>query len=165
MTIHLTNEAQGTLELPFEKIANDIIQEALDSYHCPYEATVEIMLTDNDAIQDINCTNRGIDSPTDVLSFPMLEYSTPADFSFLEQTQEGFDLDTGELVLGDIVISLEKVKEQALAYNHSTTREFAFLIAHSMLHLFGFDHIDDEEREDMEQRQEKILTAKGYIRK
>lgn len=165
MTINLTNEASLDLSLPYEQIATDIITEALDTYHCPYEAQVDILLVDNAMIQQINRDNRTIDAPTDVLSFPMLEYKTAADFSFLDDVEDCFDLDTGELVLGDIVISLEKVREQALEYNHSETREFAFLIAHSMLHLFGYDHIDATEREDMEQRQEKILTAKGYIRK
>ena len=113
----------------------------------------------------INLDNRGIDAPTDVLSFPMVDYTTPADFSHLEEDSEDyFNFDTGELMLGDIVVSLEKVREQATAYGHSETRELGFLIAHSMLHLFGYDHIDEAERAKMEDRQREILDGLGIHR-
>ena len=113
----------------------------------------------------INRLHRGIDSPTDALSFPMQTYETPADFSHVEECVEGnFDPDTGELLLGDIVVSTEKVKEQAVRFGHSEKRELAFLILHSMLHLFGYDHETEEQREEMEARQRAILDGLGITR-
>ena len=78
--------------------------------------------------------------------------------------EDYFDPDTGELLLGDIVVSVDKVEEQAEKYGHSTTRELAFLIAHSMLHLCGYDHMDDDERLEMEAKQSEILERRGYSR-
>ena len=83
----------------------------------------------------------------------------------LEETpEEYFDPDTGELLMGDIVISVDKVKEQAEKYGHSQTRELAFLVAHSMLHLSGYDHMEDDERIQMEDMQREILERRGYRR-
>jgi probable rRNA maturation factor len=81
-----------------------------------------------------------------------------------DHVEDCFDPETGELVLGDIMVSVEKVMEQAEAYGHSRERELAFLIAHSMLHLCGYDHMDEQERLRMEQRQDDILSGKGYHR-
>ena len=118
----------------------------MDYEECPYEAEVSVLLTD-------------------VLSFPMCDYDTPGDFDWLEEHGDDcFHPESGELLLGDIVISVEKVREQAEAYGHSEKRELAFLVAHSMLHLFGYDHMEDEERKIMEAKQEEILKLKGYIR-
>ena len=106
----------------------------------------------------MNMEYREVDRPTDVLSFPQVEYESPADFSWAEEHEmDCFDPDTGELFLGDIVISLDKVKEQAEKYNHSVRREFAFLVTHSMLHLLGYDHMEPEEEKVMFARQEEIL--------
>ena len=126
---------------------------------------VNIILTNNDEIQQINLEQRGIDAPTDVLSFPMIEYAYPSDFTVLEaEGMDSFDPDTGELLLGDIVISVDKVMEQAEKYNHSVKREYAFLITHSMLHLFGYDHMDELERENMELKQDDILKRLNILR-
>ncbi len=78
--------------------------------------------------------------------------------------EDYFNPETGELMLGDIVISVDKVEEQAEKYGHSQTRELAFLVAHSMLHLCGYDHMEDGERAVMEQRQADILETRGYVR-
>lgn len=165
MTINIEYETEKKLEIPYEKIIRDIIPAALDYEKCPYEAEVNVILTDNDAIQEINREYRQIDVPTDVLSFPMIEYETESDFSHVEDSVEDFfNPESGELILGDIIISVEKVIEQAEKYGHSKERELAFLIAHSMLHLCGYDHMDDEERERMEARQRDILSGKGYHR-
>ena len=95
----------------------------------------------------------------------MLEYETPADFSFVEEDEEDcFNPESGELVLGDIVISVDKVMEQAEKYGHSRTREYAFLIAHSMLHLFGYDHMVPEEAKVMEAKQAAILESLNILR-
>ena len=131
----------------------------------PYEAEVNLTLTDNSGIHEINLEYRQMDRPTDVLSFPMLSYDTPGDFSFLEEeAEEDFNPDTGEAILGDIIISVEKVMEQADAYGHSVEREYAFLICHSMLHLFGYDHMTPEEAKIMEEKQEAILQDMGITR-
>lgn len=166
MNIQIEKETDFDLNLDYEKIINEIVNEALDYMKCPYEIELNIVLSDNEGIHQVNLEQRGIDTPTDVLSFPMLNYETAGDFSFLEREEEiyNFNVDTGELLLGDIMISLEKVREQAKEYNHSEKRELAFLVAHSMLHLFGFDHVKDEERVEMEQMQEEILQNKNYRR-
>ena len=95
----------------------------------------------------------------------MLEYETPSDFSRAEEEFcDCFNPETGELMLGDIILSVDKIEEQANAYGHSKERELAFLVAHSMLHLCGYDHMEDGERLVMEQKQEEILQRKGYKR-
>ena len=125
----------------------------------------EFTLTTDEEIHKVNKEFRGIDRPTDVLSFPLLEYETPADFSRVEEDQaDCFNPESGELMLGDIMISLDKVAEQAEKYGHSRLREYAFLIAHSMLHLMGYDHEDADMARDMEQRQEAILDSLGIRR-
>ena len=141
----------------FNELIEKVIGQALDYEECPYEAEVNVLLTDNPSIHEMNLLNRGIDRPTDVLSFPMNDFPEPADFDALESCVDAFHPETGELLLGDIVISYEKAVEQADAYQHSIEREIAFLTAHSMLHLMGYDHESEEERMDMEERQEAIL--------
>ncbi len=165
MTITIEYETEEILDLPYEDIIDQVVEESLDYVECPYDAEVNVLLTDNQGIRQINLDMRRIDSPTDVLSFPMCDFEAPGDFSGLEDTpEEYFNPDTGELMLGDIVISVEKVKEQALKYGHSETRELAFLVAHSMLHLSGYDHMEEEERLRMEDMQREILERKGYRR-
>lgn len=165
MTINIEYETDKRLDIPYEAIIRDIIPAALDYEECPYEAEVNVLLTDNEAIREINRDQRQIDAPTDVLSFPMIEFEKESDFDHVEDDAEDyFNLETGELMLGDIVISVEKVAEQAQKYGHSQERELAFLVAHSMLHLCGYDHMDDAEREVMEAKQREILAEKGYHR-
>ena len=165
MTVTIEYEAEKKLPLPYEEIIREIVEASLDYEECPYEAEVNVILTDNPSIQEINRENRQIDAPTDVLSFPMVDYGRPADFSHVEeQAEDYFNPETGELMLGDIVISVDKVEEQAEKYGHSQRRELAFLVAHSMLHLCGYDHMEEEERLDMEARQRAILDTRGYSR-
>ena len=155
MTIHIEYETEEELKLPYEEIITAVVNEALDYENCPYEAEVNVLLTDDEDIRQINKEYREIDRATDVLSFPMADYDMASDY---------FNPETGELLLGDIVISVDKVKEQAEKYGHSETRELAFLVAHSMLHLCGYDHMVDEERLVMEKKQEEILKRGGYER-
>ena len=162
MTITIDHEAKEVLCLPTEEIIRDVVLKALEAEGCPYEAEVSVVLTDNREIQALNREYRGIDAPTDVLSFPMLEFDTPSDFSQVEaHVEDCFNPETGELILGDIILSVDKIREQAESYGHSQERELAFLIAHSMLHLCGYDHMEDEERKEMEAKQEKILELGG----
>ena len=165
MTISIEYEAEKKLELPYETIIRDVVEASLDYEKCPYEAEVNVILTDNEAIREINWDHRQIDSATDVLSFPLVDYETPSDFDHVEDfVEDYFNPETGELMLGDIVISVDKVEEQAEKYGHSQTRELAFLVAHSMLHLCGYDHMEEEERLVMEERQRAILETRGYTR-
>ena len=157
MSLYMEEEGAVTLSFDTEATAKTVTEAALDYIGCPYEAEINLLLTTNEEIREMNRMFRQIDKPTDVLSFPMLEYETPGDFSFVEEEAEAFNPESGELMLGDIVISKEKVLAQAEAYGHSPKREFAFLIAHSMLHLFGYDHMEEEERQVMEAKQREIM--------
>lgn len=148
----------------YEKLLESVVNAALDYAGCPYETELNILLTDNENIHKLNKEFRAVDRPTDVLSFPMLEYETPGDFDWLSDADECFNPETGELMLGDIVISLEMVVEQADKYGHSEKRELAFLTAHSMLHLFGYDHMTPDEASVMEAKQEEILNILGIKR-
>lgn len=158
-------EAEKKLELPWEEIIEEVVIAALDYERCPYEAEVNVILTDNQEIRRMNAEFRQLDRETDVLSFPMGDFEVPSDFERLEaQPEDYFHPETGELLLGDIVISVDKVEEQAEKYGHSQRRELAFLVAHSMLHLCGYDHMEEDGRLIMEKKQEEILESKGYTR-
>ncbi len=162
MTINIEYESKISLDLDYKAIIESIVLKALDIEECPYEVELSIILTDNEDIKEINKTYRNIDEPTDVLSFPMIEFNKAGDFSALEEClNEYFNPETGELLLGDIIISVEKVMEQAEEFGHSLKRELAFLMAHSMLHLFGYDHNDNINIENlaMEKKQEYILQT------
>lgn len=165
-TASIYYEEEGRICLPFdpEPTARTVIEEALEYEGCPYEAEVNLLLTTDEEIHAMNREFRQIDAPTDVLSFPMLEYEAPGDFSGFEDQEASFHPESGELLLGDIVISKDKVLKQAEEYGHSPKREFAFLIAHSMLHLFGYDHMEEGERLVMEQKQRDILEHVGILR-
>lgn len=164
MTITIEEEVQVDFNFDYKKIIEAVINQAMDFKACPYEAEVSVVLTDNDSIKEINKEFRQIDNPTDVLSFPLIDYKEAGIFDFLEDRDDCFNPETGELMLGDIVISVEKVYEQADKYGHTPERELAFLTAHSMLHLFGYDHMTEEEVKVMEQGQEAILKALGITR-
>ena len=165
MTITIEEEPEVTFTFDYCKLAEEVITFALDEESFPYEAEVNLTLVDNDAIWEINREYRNIDRPTDVLSFPMLSYQTAGDFSDIEDDIEGnFNPDTGEVLLGDIIISIPKVFEQAEAYGHSVRREFAFLIVHSVLHLLGYDHMTPEDAAFMENKQKNILNAMNILR-
>ena len=167
MTYEIAYEAAKKLDVPYEELIRRVIDAAMDQEECPYEAEVSVTVTDNAGIREINREFRGIDSETDVLSFPMVQYPEPADFSILEDETsvcDCFNPETGELLLGDIILSVDKIEEQAEKYGHSVTRELAFLVAHSMLHLFGYDHMEDDERLVMEERQRLLMDALGIAR-
>ena len=165
MTINIEYETEIELNLPYEDIIKSVINESIDYEKCPYEVEVNVILTDNREIHQINKDHRDVDSPTDVLSFPMVDYENPSDFEGIEdKTEDYFNPDTGELMLGDIVISVEKVIEQAQEYGHSIKRELAFLVAHSMMHLFGYDHMVVEEATIMEAKQNEVLNKLSIFR-
>lgn len=165
MTCYVEWETVRSFDLPCEELARRCLEAVLEAEGCPYEVQVEIVITDNAAIREVNREFRGIDAPTDVLSFPMVAYRQPADFSGLEEQAEAyFDPDSGELLLGDVMLSAEKVLEQANAYGHSVEREFTFLLVHSLLHLCGYDHIEKEDQQQMEARQDAVMERLGILR-
>ncbi len=165
MTIDFENEYGEIPGLEPEKLAERVICGGLDYIECPYEARVGLLLTGDEEIHRINREQRGIDCATDVLSFPMTEYGTPGDFSILENEDVGcFDPDSGELLLGDIVLSMDHVLAQAEEYGHSVRREYAFLITHSILHLVGYDHMTEDDAARMEHLQEEILNQLNITR-
>lgn len=165
MTLNVEKEYALNLGVDYEDTAGLVIRRTLEEENCPYEAEVNLLLVSDEEIRRMNLEFRRMDRPTDVLSFPQAEYESPADFSWAEAHElDCFNPDTGELVLGDIVVSLDRVKEQAENYNHSARREFAFLIAHSMLHLLGYDHMNEEDAALMESRQADVLEHLGITR-
>ncbi|HIU77194.1 MAG TPA: rRNA maturation RNase YbeY [Candidatus Pelethocola excrementipullorum] len=166
MTLQLENEQERELTFDYEQVAEQVITEVLDMEACPYESEVSLTLTDNTQIQRLNKEFRKMDRPTDVLSFPMVDFQNPADYDLLEADgwEAYFNPESGELLLGDIVISVERATEQAEEFGHSLKREYAFLIAHSMLHLLGYDHMVPEEAKTMEERQEAVLHKLNITR-
>ena len=167
MQVQIENEYTGSdfseiLYFDYEKTAGDVVARVLSDAGCSYEAEVNILFTGEEEIREINSETRNMDSVTDVLSFPMHEYDTPGDFDELDPDGfDDFDPETGNLLLGDIVLCIPRVKSQAEEYGHSTLREFAFLIAHSALHLIGYDHMDPEGEQEMQEKQKAALDGLG----
>lgn len=149
------NNEQDKLSPPedFEKLVEDCARAALEEEDIVDDAEVSVTLVDNARIKEMNSEFRGIDRETDVLSFPLGD-------------ENGFEVDpdTDAILLGDIVISLEKARSQAEEYGHSFRREVAFLITHSLFHLLGYDHMTEDEEKEMFAKQEKVLQQLGITR-
>lgn len=148
MTIYYNYEAEQKLHIPWMNIISDVVNGTLEYMKFKKEAEVSVSVVDGDEIRQLNKDFRDIDRVTDVLSFPIGDKNP----------------ETGEIVLGDIVLCAEKIISQAEEFGHTRKRELAFLTCHSMLHLLGYDHIDDTERMEMEDLQRKILEKIGYTR-
>lgn len=159
MTFYIEYEWEQELGIPYEELAVLVGNQVLEMEQCPYEASVNLVITDNEEIHRVNREFREIDRPTDVLSFPMVPFEKPGDYRLVEEDDSYFDLDSGELLLGDIMISGDKVLAQAEEYGHSVKREFCFLVAHSLLHLLGYDHMTPEEASVMEAKQTEVLDT------
>lgn len=159
MTSYVENETEVELPFNIQAVLEQVMNEVMETEQCPYETTVSLLITDNEGIREYNRDYRGIDSETDVLSFPNILFEHEGDFTSVESGEaDCFDPDSGELVLGDIILSVERVLSQAQEYGHSVLREFAFLVAHSMFHLCGYDHMDEQAAAIMEQKQEAVLS-------
>ncbi|MDO4938786.1 MAG: rRNA maturation RNase YbeY [Lachnospiraceae bacterium] len=148
MTIYYSYEACTKLHIPWMDIISDVVYGTLDYMKYRKEAEISVSVVDSDEIRNLNKEFRDIDKVTDVLSFPIGDKNP----------------ETGEMVLGDIVLCADRIIEQAAEYGHTRKRELAFLTCHSMLHLLGYDHIEDDERIQMEELQKKILDKIGYRR-
>ncbi|NAP01303.1 rRNA maturation RNase YbeY [Halomonas sp. MG34] len=149
------HDSTNTVNSDYIDMLQQLITFAAKEEKISTEAEMSINFVDNDEIQELNRNYRQKDVPTDVISFAM------------QETVEGELNIVGDempLILGDIVISVDKAKEQAEDYNHSLARELAFLILHGFLHLLGYDHIRKEDEVVMFKRQEEILCAFGIER-
>ena len=165
MTFCVENEIEADFPFDMEAVAEQVIRKVLEAEKCPYEVEVNLLITDAEGIRTYNREYREIDRETDVLSFPGVDYESPSDFSLVQEDENMYlNPDTEELVLGDIVICAARVFSQAEEYGHSLLREYAFLIAHSMLHLFGYDHMEEVERKEMEMHQKKIMELVNITR-
>ena len=143
----------------FQNKLEEVINFALKEEEVTVKAEISMLFVDNEEIREINNDTRGIDRATDVLSFPMLDYPKGKVFKEMYKDKEFNEtfMDGEELVLGDIVLSLERALEQSEEYNHSFTREACYLVVHSVLHLLGYDHMEDEDKKVMRKREEEIL--------
>lgn len=161
MKISIRNE-QKKIEVTKElrALIKNVLKNGLSYMEFENNCEISILLVDNEEIHALNKLHRGIDRPTDVLSFPMFEYDEDGE---IDMNECDFG-ENGEILLGDIVISLEKAREQAEEYGHSFKREVGFLTAHSLLHLLGYDHMEKDEEEEMFSYQEEILKASDLPR-
>ncbi len=166
MIFYVENEVDAEFNFDIEQLATLVAEKVLETEGCEYDTETGLTITDDEGIHELNKQFRGIDSPTDVLSFPNISFDKEGDFSVVESDQKPdlMDPESGRLLLGDIVINEKRVRSQALEYGHSQKREFAFLIAHSMLHLCGYDHMSPEEAKVMEEKQEDVLNSLGITR-
>ena len=167
MNMSIYTECDVELPIEINTIVNAVADSFFKRFPCPYDVQLTLYVVDDESIREANSSCRGIDKVTDVLSFPNLPFDPGHinDFSMIEEDDpDVFDPETGELIYGEIMICASKVMAQAAEYGHSVEREFAFLTAHSLLHLTGFDHEDDEDRAKMEAMQEEILVEAGYER-
>ena len=165
MTVYFENETAKEFSFDPEEQAKKVISFVCDHENCPYEAEVSVTMVEKETIREINAEHRQVDRVTDVLSFPMMEYDIPGSFEG-QAFEDSMTIspESEELVLGDIVLCSDVIAEQAEEYGHSELREYSFLIVHSMLHLFGYDHMEEEEREQMEAKQREIMEQMGILR-
>lgn len=145
----------GIDNLKEEELIRKVIECVLREEGIKKNLDVYVTLTNNETIRKVNAEQRNIDMATDVLSFPMFDRSEIPDLKKEDKTED---------ILGDIIVSIEKVKEQAEEYGHSFERELAYLVTHGMLHLLGYDHIIDEEKAVMRKREEEILEILNITR-
>lgn len=143
-----------------------VIEFALKEEEVDVPSEVSLLFVDNDEIKEINNETRGIDRATDVLSFPMLDYEDKKVFKEMYKNYDfaQSDFDGDELVLGDVVLSLERALEQSEEFNHSFEREASYLVVHSILHLLGYDHMEEEDKVIMRKREEEILNKLNITR-
>ncbi len=144
----------------YETLLRGVIPAALNCEGLGVPTEVDVLLTDDAGIHEINLEQREVDAPTDVLSFPMLELAPGR-----HPTKADADPGTDRVYLGDVVISVERAEAQAGEYGHSVERELCYLAVHSALHLLGYDHMDDgPQKAQMRAREEEILSGLGITR-
>ena len=156
MTVWIDNRTAFEWNAFWEEIVKKAVRTSLLYENFEQKCEISVCIVTEEEIQKINKTFRNVDSPTDVLSFPQLTFEEGE----IVQVNE-----KDEIILGDIIISIERAKKQSEEYGHSLEREIAFLTVHSMLHLLGYDHMQKEEEKEMFFKQEQILQQAGFIRK
>ena len=139
----------------------DIYRSALKELKLPDDFIVELSITSADFIRTINADKRGIDKVTDVLSFPSCEFIFPYDKKYYDALSDPY---YGRVMLGEILICRSRAEEQAEEYGHSLDREMGFLFAHGLMHLFGYDHVDDRQESEMTSKVESTLSRIGLVR-
>ena len=151
LVLEMSLEIEGFDDLVNEEEIREYVQKVLEKeYESEAPVYMSLLFTGNDEIQVINREYRDKDQPNDVISFAYHE-------------TEDFDIGPYD-TLGDIVISLERVVEQAKEYNHSDKRELFYVLTHGILHLLGYDHIEEEDKKEMRAKEEEILGSFGYTR-
>lgn len=159
MTIYLEDETGFFDQYPeLYKKVQSVIERCLDEEEVPYEVEVSLTIVDMNRIHEINSAHRNIDRPTDVLSFPQIDANEVGFINWDEIDYSScINYDTDEVMLGDIILCDEKAQEQAKEFGHSLEREVCFLVAHSMFHLLGYDHMSPEDERKMVNKQESVL--------
>jgi len=152
------NKIEVTKEL--EMVIKDVIEYTLKEEKLLIDNEVSVIFIDNEEIRKINLEQRGINEITDVLSFPMLHYPENKVFKevYINYKFDQNDLYDEKLVIGDVALSLEKSKQQSEEFGHSFIRECAYLTVHSILHLLGYDHMEEAPKNIMRKREEEILN-------
>lgn len=158
-----TDNRQNQIDVTeeFIKELEEVCINTLEKEEVRQKCQISLLFVNNEEIREINKETRNIDKATDVLSFPMLDYPKGKVFKDVYKDKK-FDImymDQDELVLGDMVLSLERAVEQSIEYNHSFKREVCYLVVHSILHLLGYDHMEGEEKKIMRSREEEILNG------
>ena len=153
-------ETEVEVSAELEPLLQKVIQAALEAEGMDSECEINVLITDDEGIHQINLEQRDVDRPTDVLSFPMFALE-PGE----HPDEMDADPETGLIPLGDMVISLERTREQAAEFGHSVEREVCYLCVHSVLHLLGYDHMDEGPmKAQMREREEAILGELGITR-
>lgn len=146
-----------TLSKESEEIIKDIINKVCVAENLPFDTYVSVIITTMEEIREINRSERNIDKPTDVLSFPYLTFDE--NYKLVDNiSKKDYDPEYNAVFLGDMVICDDKIKEQAKEYDHSYERELSYLTVHSMYHLLGYDHEDEDMKKDMRKKEEYILS-------
>ncbi|NLF35287.1 MAG: rRNA maturation RNase YbeY [Clostridiales bacterium] len=159
--ISVTADVPGAADKRGAALIRKVIRAALLAEGVSVPCEVDVLLTDDAGIHSINLSQRGVDRPTDVLSYPMFEYRPGRPPSDSADADPG----TGLVPLGDMVLSVDRVRAQAQAHGHSGRRELCYLVVHSVLHLLGYDHLDEgPEKARMRTREEAILAGLGITR-
>lgn len=153
MEILFDNNTDYDFNKEKKELIKKVVEHTLKSENFSLNTEISFSIVTNEEIKELNSKYRGIDRITDVLSFPLIDFEN-------EEISENEEI----IMLGDIIISIEKALEQAKEYGHSEEREISFLTAHSMLHLLGYDHMEPNEEKIMFEKQEKILTELNILR-
>lgn len=153
MELDFSSKVKGLTS--YKKVYKDIVKEAMNLLKLSFKPIISVAIIDEELIHQINRDYRGVDRVTDVISFAFFDNVPNREELFASKS----DLD-----LGEIYICYEKAKTQALEYGHSLEREMAFLFTHGLLHLLGYDHMNEEEEKEMFLLQDKILQLRGINR-